>query len=95
MTGDFNASWWNPEFRGVLRDGGWRDAHQVVGHGLSCSWPTEKWHAVFRLHPPFVRIDHALVNDGLVVLDAENFHVPGSDHLGLVVTVQRARSAAP
>ena len=95
MTGDFNASWWNPEFRRVLRDGGWRDAHQVRGRGLSCSWPTEKWHPVFRMHPPFVRIDHALVNDGLVVHRAQNFHIPGSDHLGIVVTVQRARSATP
>jgi len=95
MTGDFNASWWHPELRAVLRGGGWRDAHQVRGRGLSCSWPTEKWHPAFRMHPPFVRIDHALVNDGLAVLDAVNFHVPGSDHLGLVVTVQRARPAAP
>jgi endonuclease/exonuclease/phosphatase (EEP) superfamily protein YafD len=94
MTGDFNASWWNPEFRRVLR-AGWRDAHQVRGRGLSCSWPTEKWHPAFRVHPPFVRIDHALVNDELVVLGAEGFHTPGSDHLGLVVTVQRAWSATP
>jgi endonuclease/exonuclease/phosphatase (EEP) superfamily protein YafD len=95
MTGDFNASLWHPELRAVLRGGGWRDAHVVRGRGLSCSWPTEKWHVAFRVHPPFVRIDHALVNDGLVVLGARNFHVPGSDHLGLVVTVQRARPAAP
>ena len=65
MTGDFNASWWHPELRGVMRAGGWRDAHQVVGRGLSCSWPTEQWHPAFRAHPPFVRLDHALVNDGL------------------------------
>jgi endonuclease/exonuclease/phosphatase family metal-dependent hydrolase len=95
MTGDFNAAWWHPELRAVMRGGDWRDAHQVRGHGLSCSWPTEKWHAAFRAHPPFVRIDHALVNDGLTVIDTGDFHVPGSDHLGLVVTVQRARPAAP
>jgi endonuclease/exonuclease/phosphatase (EEP) superfamily protein YafD len=94
MAGDFNASWWHPELRRLLRVGGWRDAHQVTGHGLSCSWPTEKWHPAFRWHPPFVRIDHALVNAGLHVLATRDFHVPGSDHLGLVVTVQRARRAA-
>jgi endonuclease/exonuclease/phosphatase family metal-dependent hydrolase len=94
MTGDFNASWWHPELRRLLRVGEWRDAHQVTGHGLSCSWPTEKWHPAFRWHPPFVRIDHALVNAGLHVLATRDFHVPGSDHLGLVVTVQRARPAA-
>ena len=95
MTGDFNASWWHPEMREVMRRGGWRDAHQVLGHGLSCSWPTDQWHPAFRWHPPFVRLDHALVNDGLVVLDVGDFDVPGSDHRGIVVTVQRARSATP
>jgi endonuclease/exonuclease/phosphatase (EEP) superfamily protein YafD len=95
MTGDFNASWWHPELRRLMRTGGWRDAHQVTGHGLSASWPTEKWHPVFRVHPPFVRLDHALVNDGLRVLATSDFHTPGSDHLGLVVTVQRARPPTP
>ena len=95
MTGDFNASWWHPELRALMRAGGWRDAHQVVGHGLSCSWPTEKWNPAFKWHPPFVRLDHALVNAGLRVLATTDFHVPGSDHLGIAVTVQRARPAAP
>jgi hypothetical protein len=80
--------------RRLMQVGGWRDAHQVRGHGLSCSWPTEKWHPAFRWHPPFVRLDHALVNGGLTVLDTGDFHVPGSDHLGIVVTVQRAQRAA-
>jgi endonuclease/exonuclease/phosphatase (EEP) superfamily protein YafD len=95
MTGDFNASWWHPELRRLMRAGRWRDAHQVLGHGLSCSWPTDRWHPVFKVHPPFVRLDHALVNDGLRVLGATDFHVPGSDHLGIAVTVQRARPARP
>ena len=95
MTGDFNASWWHPELRRLMTAGGWRDAHQVIGRGLSCSWPTDRWHPAFKAHPPFVRLDHALVNDGLRVLGAAGFDVPGSDHLGIVVTVQRARPAAP
>jgi endonuclease/exonuclease/phosphatase (EEP) superfamily protein YafD len=94
MTGDFNASWWHPEFRRLLEHG-WRDAHIESGRGLKCSWPTDRWHPVFHLHPPFVRLDHALVNDGLAVLDVDDFDVPGSDHLGLVVTVQRAAPATP
>lgn len=93
MTGDFNAAWWHPEMRELMRRGGWRDAHQVRGHGLSSSWPTDQWHAVFRWHPPFVRLDHALVNRGLAVLDTSDFDIPGSDHRGLAVTVQRARPA--
>ncbi|MET0910312.1 MAG: endonuclease/exonuclease/phosphatase family protein [Ilumatobacteraceae bacterium] len=95
MAGDFNASWWHPEMRRLMRRGGWRDAHIDTGHGLSCSWPNERWHALFHWHPPFVRIDHALVNDGVAVLDVTDFEVPGSDHRGLMVTVQRARSATP
>ena len=51
MTGDFNAGWWHPEFRRLLRRGGWRDAHISVGRGLSCSWPTEQWHAGVPLAP--------------------------------------------
>jgi endonuclease/exonuclease/phosphatase (EEP) superfamily protein YafD len=92
MTGDFNAAWWHPEFRQLLAHG-WRDAHIELGHGLKCSWPTDRWHPVFHLHPPFVRLDHALVNDGLAVLAVDDFDVPGSDHLGIVVTVQRAAPA--
>ena len=90
MTGDFNAGWWHPEFRDVLGSK-WRDAHVTLGHGLSCSWPTDIWHKVFTWHPPFVRLDHALVNDGLVVLDVTDFDVPGSDHRGIMVTVAPAR----
>ena len=95
MTGDFNAGWWHPEFRSLLRRGGWRDAHISVGRGLSCSWPTDQWHVVFRWHPPFVRLDHALANDGLAVLSTVDFDIPGSDHRGMMVTVQRAARAAP
>jgi endonuclease/exonuclease/phosphatase family metal-dependent hydrolase len=94
MTGDFNAGWWHPEMRRLMAAGGWRDAHQAVGRGLSCSWPTSQWNPLFKVHPPFVRLDHALVNDGLRVLHAAGFDVPGSDHLGVEVTVQRARPAA-
>ena len=60
MTGDFNASWWHPELRALLTT--WRDAHNAVGRGLSCSWPTERWNLLFHWHPPFVRLDHALVS---------------------------------
>lgn len=84
MIGDFNAGYWHPEFRRVL-DAGWRDAHQVTGHGFSTSWPAD-----IRPLPAFVRIDHALVNDGLVVLDVGDIDVPGSDHRGLLVDVAAA-----
>jgi endonuclease/exonuclease/phosphatase (EEP) superfamily protein YafD len=84
MTGDFNAAWWHPEFRAVLANG-WRDVHQVVGRGLSSSWPVDHL-----LAPRFIRLDHALVSDGLVVGDVADLGIPGSDHRGLVVSVGRA-----
>ena len=94
MTGDFNASWWHPEFRELLHRG-WRDAHRELGRGLSCSWPTDQWRPASRFHPPFVRLDHALVDDGLVVLEVADVDVPGSDHRGIVVTATRAERRAP
>lgn len=81
MVGDFNATHWHPPFRRLLGTG-WRDAHQAMRRGLSNSWPADQ-----RLLPPFVGIDHALVNDGLVVTATRDIDVPGSDHRGFVVTV--------
>lgn len=86
MTGDFNAGWWHPEFR-VLLSAGWRDAHLAVGRGLSSSWPTARWNLLFRWLPPFVRLDHALLTPDLAVVDVIDLPIPGSDHLGLLVTV--------
>lgn len=88
LVGDFNASYWHPDFRDVL-DAGFVDAHTAAGAGVSTSWPTT-WPI-----PPFVRLDHALTAGGLVATDVEDFSVPGSDHLGLVVTVAPTRRAAP
>jgi len=94
MTGDFNAGWWHPEFRQLLGST-WRDAHIARGKGLSCSWPTEKWHVLFRWHPPFIRLDHALVTSDLEVIDVVDLDVPGSDHLGLMITVAPIKSVNP
>lgn len=82
--GDFNASYWHPGFRDLLKRG-FVDAHMADGKGFSTSWPTD------RFVPPFVQLDHALTRGGLVSLDVENFDIPGSDHRGLVVTVVRGR----
>ncbi|CAN5834653.1 endonuclease/exonuclease/phosphatase family protein [soil metagenome] len=81
VVGDLNASYWHPAFRRILGDG-WRDAHQQMRRGLSTSWPND-----LPLVPTFVRLDHALVNDRLVVNDIYDVDVPGSDHRGFVVTV--------
>lgn len=86
LIGDFNASYWHPDFRRVL-DAGLVDAHTAAGSGFSTSWPTT-WPV-----PPFVRLDHALTTSGLVATDVEDFDIPGSDHLGMSVTVAPTRPA--
>ena len=84
VVGDFNADHWHPPFRRLLA-AHWNDAHHQLRRPFSASWPTDR-----RPVPPFTRLDHALVNDELVVRDVRNVVVPGSDHLGLVVTVVAA-----
>jgi endonuclease/exonuclease/phosphatase (EEP) superfamily protein YafD len=84
IVGDFNASYWHPVFRDLLRRG-LSDAHTTHGQGFSNSWPTDKF------FPAFVRLDHALTGNGLVSTSVEDFTVPGSDHLGFVVSVVPAR----
>jgi endonuclease/exonuclease/phosphatase (EEP) superfamily protein YafD len=55
--------------------GGYTDAHAAVG----------------RWFPRFVRLDHALVTEQLVVESVDDFDVAGSDHRGFVVTLTRAQ----
>jgi endonuclease/exonuclease/phosphatase (EEP) superfamily protein YafD len=88
MIGDFNAGWGHPELR-ALTGAGWRDAHRARGRGLTSSWPTDRaW------SPPFVRLDHAVVNAALDVTAVTDVELPGSDHRGLVVSVARRRRAS-
>ncbi|MEO1058975.1 MAG: endonuclease/exonuclease/phosphatase family protein [Actinomycetota bacterium] len=85
VLGDFNATYWNPSFRQLLRQG-YRDAAAALGRGFAATWPTD------RLIPAFAGIDHALVErDRLVPTAFDTFEVPGSDHRGIVVTVSRRR----
>lgn len=84
VIGDFNASYWHPDFRRML-DAGLVDAHAALGKGFSTSWPTD------RFLPPFVRLDHALTTPDLVSTEVDDFEIPGSDHRGFVVTVVPAR----
>lgn len=83
VIGDFNASYWHPAFRDLLRRN-LTDAHIANGEGWSSSWPTDEF------FPPFVRLDHALTGNGLVSTDVVDFRVPGSDHAGFIVTVSPA-----
>ena len=84
VVGDLNTTYWHPRYRELL-DSGWRSAHQAHGRGFSTSWPND-----IQPFPNYVRIDHALVNDHLVATDIDDIHVPGSDHVGFLVTVVAA-----
>jgi len=85
VIGDFNAAYWHPAFRDILRQG-LTDAHMANDQGWSTSWPTDEF------FPPFVRLDHALTGNGLVSTDIDDFRLPGSDHAAFVVTVKPAAS---
>lgn len=80
VVGDFNAARWHPDFRDLLGRG-FVDAHEQDGDGWTTSWP------MGRRIPPFVRLDHALLGDGLVATAVEPLTVPGSDHRAFVVHV--------
>ncbi len=89
VVADLNAARWHPPFRRLLGRG-WRDVHEVVGRGLSVSWPTAgRWPI------PFVRLDHGLAGPGLDVVAVRDIDLPGSDHRGFVVTVVPELRPAP
>lgn len=84
IVGDFNAGRWHAPFRSIL-DVGYRDVHELLGRGFTPSWPLGR-----RLVPPFVRLDHVLIDDALAPCSLRDVTIPGSDHRGFVVTVALA-----
>ncbi len=80
VAGDLNAI---DEHAPLLRlhDDGMRSATDLVGAGWVPTWPAN------RSFPPLLPIDHVLVDDRLTVTSQQTVHPPGTDHLGLVVTV--------
>jgi Endonuclease/Exonuclease/phosphatase family len=84
IVGDWNATRWHPPLRALLGNG-WRDAHEVLGRGLSASWPIGSYPPYF----PLMRLDHALIDGRLDAVAVSDFDTPGSDHRGFVVTVAR------
>ncbi len=80
LVGDFNATRWNPPF-GRLLDRGFHDAHEAVGRGCPGRgrWSALPW--------PVMRLDHALVNDGVGVVSVRDVTIPGSDHRGFVAVL--------
>lgn len=78
LIGDFNSTRFSPNFKLLLESGKLRDSRK--GFGLL---PT--WHAQFPLIS--VTLDHALVTDGIEVLEREIGTNIGSDHLPVIIKV--------
>lgn len=79
LVGDFNSSRFHPAFRQLLD--GLTDAHEQAGASWSMSWPND------RIVPPFVRLDHALLDDLLVATSVDEVDVAGSDHRAFEVSL--------
>ncbi|MBB2914545.1 endonuclease/exonuclease/phosphatase (EEP) superfamily protein YafD [Streptosporangium becharense] len=74
LAGDFNATL----DHGLVRDllaGGYRDAADVTGLGLTATWPQEGWEPV-----PGVTIDHVLADARMAVNTFGVHPLPGTDH---------------
>jgi endonuclease/exonuclease/phosphatase (EEP) superfamily protein YafD len=83
LAGDFNATLQLRPLARVLR-GGRRDAFLVAGSGIGATWPLPHTYLPGVL-PPFLRLDHVIVDPGVGVARAEARRTPGSDHRFLVV----------
>ena len=68
-----------------LRRLGLRSATDLLGAGWLPTYPAG------RLVPPFLAIDHVLVDPQLTATSLRRVTVAGSDHLGLLATVARTR----
>lgn len=84
MAGDFNASRWQPPMRRLL-DAGAHDAHESVGAAFATTWPVLG--GGWRRLPPFLHLDHVLVNDGVAVLRVEDVRIAGSDHEAVLADI--------
>jgi endonuclease/exonuclease/phosphatase (EEP) superfamily protein YafD len=82
VSGDFNATRWNPPF-GELLATGLADAHEATGKGLSFSWPVDA--PIWAPLAPLMRIDHALVNHDVAPIAVHDVTMPGSDHRAFMV----------
>lgn len=78
LAGDFNATMDHTPLGNLVSDDV-RDAFQVAGTGLGCTWPS--WSGPV---PPLMRLDHVLVAGGVSVGSLTDHPSVGSDHRRLL-----------
>lgn len=83
IAGDFNSTSYRPDFQRLLGLG-LRDVHDVLGRGMRPSFKLSA-RGVLSAVGPVVRLDHALVSDGLFPVRTEELPAGGSDHIPFVV----------
>jgi endonuclease/exonuclease/phosphatase (EEP) superfamily protein YafD len=88
LAGDFNATGQHEPLAGVVR-GGRHDAFVSAGRGFGATWPATGT-PLGALLPPFLRLDHVIVDRGLAVIHAGTLDSHGSDHRLLVVDLSRS-----
>lgn len=81
LLGDFNATPDAPEIA-LLRGAGLRDAFALIGTGSGFTWPADK---------PNQRIDYIWLSPDLTVRNLGMPRSTASDHIGIVVTVERQK----
>jgi endonuclease/exonuclease/phosphatase family metal-dependent hydrolase len=93
LAGDFNTTQFRPEYKRLL-EAGLIDAHDALGKGLTTSF---KLSAEGALAAPgtVVRLDHALLSDGVAALGTEDLEASGSDHLPFRLTLAVRQDGAP
>ena len=85
IAGDFNSTRFRPEFQRLL-DTGLVDAHDTLGRGLSTSFRLAATGALAAAGT-IVRLDHALLSDGVWPIAARDLESCGSDHVPFALTV--------
>jgi len=84
VAGDLNAIDDHAPLQRLHSDG-MRSAADLVGAGWVPTYPSD------RGFPPLLPIDHVLVDDQLTATALRTVRMPGSDHLGLLVTLAGTR----
>jgi endonuclease/exonuclease/phosphatase (EEP) superfamily protein YafD len=85
VAGDLNTTTYRPKVQELLATG-LVDAHEWLGKGLSSSFKLSAG-GVLAAPGAVVRLDHALLSNGVLPTGADDLESAGSDHLPFVVTL--------